>query len=232
MAEHQSAQDQLFDAIQEADLERVKLCLENGAQINSKGCHIKTFPLHYAISNCAISTCKNNLVEVLKILLQNGANVNLKNKGGRSPLHMAVDSFSNLQFYHMKIEVVKLLVQNGAQIDQTALTIAQQKKGHDTIVNYLKNPNMTNEDVEKMAEEEIAKKKAEKEETKKKAEEKKARKKAEKNAKKEAKKDAKKMAKEDARKKSEEKEIKPTSSNDIIAGDYYSIFGLQKGARL
>ena len=28
------AQDGLFDAICEADLERVKLCLENGAQIN------------------------------------------------------------------------------------------------------------------------------------------------------------------------------------------------------
>ena len=35
MAEQQSAQDKLFDAIQEADLERMKLCLENGAQINS-----------------------------------------------------------------------------------------------------------------------------------------------------------------------------------------------------
>ena len=36
MAEQQSAQDKLFDAIQEADLERMKLCLENGAEINSK----------------------------------------------------------------------------------------------------------------------------------------------------------------------------------------------------
>ena len=43
MAEQQSAQDKLFDAIQEADLERMKLCLENGAEINSKGCHIKTW---------------------------------------------------------------------------------------------------------------------------------------------------------------------------------------------
>ena len=45
MAEQQSAQDKLFDAIQEADLERMKLCLENGAEINSKGCHIKTLEL-------------------------------------------------------------------------------------------------------------------------------------------------------------------------------------------
>ena len=36
MAEQQSAQDKLFDAIQEADLERMKLCLENGAEINSE----------------------------------------------------------------------------------------------------------------------------------------------------------------------------------------------------
>ena len=43
MAEQQSAQDKLFDAIQEEDLERMKLCLENGAEINSNGCHIKTW---------------------------------------------------------------------------------------------------------------------------------------------------------------------------------------------
>ena len=77
------AQDGLFDAIREADLERVKLCLENGAQINSKGCHIKnckrnhghikTLPLHYATSNC-----ERNHDDVIKILPQNGAFVNLK----------------------------------------------------------------------------------------------------------------------------------------------------------
>ena len=187
------AQDGLFDAIREADIERVKLCLGNGAQINTKGCHIKTFPLHYAIP---IFNSKRNHVEVIKILLQNGAIVNLKNRAGRSPLHIAVE--------YMNIEVIKLLLQYGALIDlkdnkhQTPIDIALQK-GYHTIVNYLKNPNMTEEEVKKMAKEE----------------------KAEKRAKRKA-----------AKKAEAEKEANPSSSNDIMARDYYSILGVKKDAGL
>ena len=48
MAECRNVQDRLFDAIRKADLERVKLCLESGAQINSMGGQ-KTFPLHQSL---------------------------------------------------------------------------------------------------------------------------------------------------------------------------------------
>ena len=210
MAKRRNVQDSLYDAIREADLERVKLCLESGAQINSMGGQ-KTFPLHqslhYTISNRKRKP-KRNHVEVIKILLQNGAIVDLKDRAGRSPLHLAVDN--------KKIEVIKLLLQYGAQIDikddknQTPIDIAWQK-GFQTILYYLKNPNMTEEEVKKMAKEEKTEKKAEK----------KAKRKAQKNVK--------------AVKKSEEKAEKkanPSSANDIMARDYYSILGVKKGARL
>jgi len=78
-------QNRLFDAICDGDLESVKFCLENGAEINVQGSRpkMKKFPLHMAISR--------NLVEIVKILLQNGADVNIKNRhAGSSPLHSAV----------------------------------------------------------------------------------------------------------------------------------------------
>ena len=105
------------------------------------------------------------------------------------------------------------MLQYGAQIDikddknQTPIDIAWQK-GFQTILYYLKNPNMTEEEVKKMAKEEKTEKKAEK----------KAKRKAEKNVK--------------AVKKSEEKaekEANPSSANDIMARDYYSILGVKKG---
>ena len=214
MAECRNVQDRLFDAIREADLERVKLCLESGAQINSMGGQ-KTFPLHqslhYTISSGKRKP-KRNQVEVIKILLQNGAIVDLKDRAGRSPLHLAVDN--------KKIEVIKLLLQYGAQIDikddknQTPIDIAWQK-GFQTILYYLKNPNMTEEEVKKMAKEEKIEKKAEK----------KAKRKAEKNAK---------FVKMTMKKSEEkaEKEANPSSANDIMARDYYSILGVKKGAGL
>ena len=88
--------------------------------------------------------------------------------------------------------------------------------------NFLKN-NMTEEEMKTMPEDEAKKKTEEK---------------AEKNAKKKAKENAKKMAEKKAKKKAEEarkkaeKEAHPSSSNDIMARDYYSILGIQKGTRL
>ena len=215
MAKYRSVQDKLFDAIFIQDIQSVKFCVENGAEINVKGSHVKTFPLHSAVSS-------GNLA-IVKILLQNGANVNIQNRTGKSPLCLAATG--------NRLDLVKLLVQNGAQIDlkdnhnQTPLDLAL-RNSHDTIAYYLKNPNMTElEEMTKIAEEKarkrtekMAKKEAmketygkakEKEETnaKKKAEanaRQNAEKKAEKVARKKAEKNAKKKAEEESRKKAEE----------------------------
>ena len=60
-------------------------------------------PLHY----CA----KNDFVEVAKLLLQSGAQVNSKTNEGNTPLHFAA--------YFNRIDMLKLLIENGAQIDAT-----------------------------------------------------------------------------------------------------------------
>jgi len=212
-------QDRLYDAICEGNLESVKCCLENGAEINVKGHKIKVFPLHLAISR--------NLVEIVKILIQNGADINIKTQTGSSPLHSAINSNN--------FEIVKILVQNGAQLDvkdkknRTPLVLALTLSKREIIAIYLKNLNMAEEEMKKMAKEAAAEKKAKKN----------AEKKAEKNAKKKAKEEAKKKAADKARKKAEDKarkkaeeEANPSSSNDIMTEDYYSILGVQKGIQL
>ena len=224
MAKYRSVQDKLFDAIFIQDIQSVKFCVENGAEINVKGSHVKTFPLHSAVCNCS-----GNLA-IIKILLQNGANVNMQNRNGRSPLSLAAAG--------NRLDLVKLLVQNGAQIDlkdnqnQTPLDLALINS-HDTVVYYLKNPNMTEvEEMTKIAEEKAeknAKKKAE-EESRKKAEEN-----AKQNAKKKAEEEATKKAEENAKqnaKKKAEKKTTHLSSDDIMARDYYSILGVKKGTQI
>ena len=86
-------------------------------------------PLHY----CA----KNGFVEVAKLLLQSGAQVNSKTNEGSTPLHFAA--------YFNKIDMVKLLIEKGVQIEATrgeglgAYTplLDSVARGHFDIVKYL-----------------------------------------------------------------------------------------------
>ena len=99
MTEYQTMQESLLEAIRKGDLNIVKFCLQNGANINLKDMEANETPLHFA-------ACYSKL-EIVKILLQNGADINLKNRAGSTPLHFAV--------LLGKLEEVKLLVQKGAQ---------------------------------------------------------------------------------------------------------------------
>ena len=96
---------------------------------------MKTFPLQLSNSKLAISSSLEfERLEIVRIIIQNGAVINTKNLAGRSPLHFAVQT--------KELEVVKLLVQSGADINvkdlknQSPLDIAH-KNGYITIVNYL-----------------------------------------------------------------------------------------------
>ena len=96
---------------------------------------MKTFPLQLSNSKLAISSSLEfERLEIVRIIIQNGAEINTKNLAGRSPLHFAVQT--------KELEVVKLLVQSGADINvkdlknQSPLDIAH-KNGYITIVNYL-----------------------------------------------------------------------------------------------
>ena len=98
----------LFDAIGQGAIRDVKFCLQNGANINGSiargqfGNYRKQLqtPLHTAVSS-------RNL-EIVKILLQNGADVNTTDEDGFTPLHIAA--------YNGNLQMVKILLQNGSGI--------------------------------------------------------------------------------------------------------------------
>ena len=113
MAERRNVQDSLYDAICDGDFKSVNFCLQNGAKVNAMGPSwmsdkMKTFPLQLSISMLDISSSLERL-EIVRIIIQNGAKINTKNQHGSSPLHFAVRT--------KELEVVKLLVQNGAKIN-------------------------------------------------------------------------------------------------------------------
>ena len=79
----------------------INLLLEKGADINIQEDKQGDTPLHVAI--------KHNRLKAIKILIENGSDINAKNKNIKTPLHLA----SELNH----IEVIKLLIQNGADIN-------------------------------------------------------------------------------------------------------------------
>ena len=89
--------EKLLLAIRVVNDERVKLLLQEGANINQKDKRGNT-ALHYA--------AKHGFAEMVTLLLDNKANINQPNNNGWTPLWVAAETG--------KIEVVKLLLDNGA----------------------------------------------------------------------------------------------------------------------
>lgn len=87
-------------AVEQKNVETIKLSLENGADVNKEDEKGNT-PLHLAV--------KNKNIEVAKLLLENKANVNSKNTYGGTPLHCAVEN--------KNIEITKFLVENKANVN-------------------------------------------------------------------------------------------------------------------
>ncbi|ARF02627.1 SWPV1-008 [Shearwaterpox virus] len=117
-------------AVNNEDIETVKLFLEKGFNVNSKD-EIDNTALHYAVlSNnnnitqllvdykADIKECdgylllhavKANNIDIIKILLNNGINVNYVNDKGYTALHYAVEN--------NKLDIVNLLLGKGANIE-------------------------------------------------------------------------------------------------------------------
>jgi len=71
----------LLSATIKNKLEKVKQYLEKCADINVIDANNNNTPLHYAV--------KNNNEEIVKLLLQRGAKVNIRNDKGETPLDLA-----------------------------------------------------------------------------------------------------------------------------------------------
>ena len=73
---------ELFDAVSEGDASKVEMCLSGGVDINGKECCGLT-ALHWATLWCRM--------DMVKTLLEKGADVHGKSKGGCTPLNTAID---------------------------------------------------------------------------------------------------------------------------------------------
>lgn len=105
--------DVYLNALSIGDVDKLKYCLEEGKNnpndsiilsLREDGILYQGYgSLHYAIQNC-----EKNIVDVISILIQNGADVNQQQHHGETPLYYAVKKG--------KYNVVKLLIDNGAKV--------------------------------------------------------------------------------------------------------------------
>ncbi|MGR3302530.1 MAG: ankyrin repeat domain-containing protein [Candidatus Scalindua sp.] len=101
----------------------IKLLIEMGADVNDVnegGGYITKTALHEAI--------KRNSLDIVKILIENGANIETKNINKYTPLQMAAKQG--------KTDIVEILIEKGADLDavehiDTALTMALEKGNYD-----------------------------------------------------------------------------------------------------
>lgn len=94
-----------IDNCQNNYFEVIELLLNNGADINSTQSYLKEIPLHRI---CARIKPK---IEVVKLLLERGSEVNTENIAGKTPLFYCNFNFS--------VELLRLLINYGADIKHT-----------------------------------------------------------------------------------------------------------------
>lgn len=95
--------EKLMTAVSDNNLEQVKECLAQGADVNAKNSYGKT-PL--------MSACGYNNFETAKLLIENGADVNAKTKDGYTAL-----MYSTNVCYDDTTAITKLLISNGADVN-------------------------------------------------------------------------------------------------------------------
>ena len=87
-------------AVNQNDLNSVKILVENGAMVNARNKDNHT-PLHISAADGS--------KEIVKILIENGASIDIQNQDQETALHIAVKE--------NELEVVKYLVENGALVN-------------------------------------------------------------------------------------------------------------------
>lgn len=84
-------------------LEIAELLLEHGARVNEVGGRFQEAALHHA--------CLYGNLDLVKLLLKNKADINIKNEHGWTPLHNTIGTEN-------RFEITKFLVNNGADINE------------------------------------------------------------------------------------------------------------------
>jgi len=87
------------------NIQALKNDIKEGLDIDSLGEYAST-PLHYA--------CREGNIEIIKLLIENGADVNLKNHYSTLyPIFDAITAMNNQKKYFL---IIQLLIENGADI--------------------------------------------------------------------------------------------------------------------
>jgi len=95
---------QLFDAAKTGNLNGVKQCIVQSADINAPNQFKQWTPLHVAVG-----FARENAISILKYLISAGANVEAKDSDGRTALHLAARSG--------KIEALQYLLSTGVDME-------------------------------------------------------------------------------------------------------------------
>ncbi len=123
----------LLNAVKNGDIETVKSFFQHNMFIKILN-KIKNVPRSIDKNNSLILASYYGHIEIVKILLNNGANVNFLHKDG--------DSSLNIASREGHTEIVKILLHNGANInyinkDRRGSLIISSSKGHTEIVKLL-----------------------------------------------------------------------------------------------
>ncbi len=101
-----------FHAVYSEDYNRVKSCIERGDNVNARVGRIDEPLLNVAIQ-------KNHNIAIAMLLIQGGADVNVRNALGHAPLHYAASK--SRDFVKLLIDqnctVMRLLIQVGADVN-------------------------------------------------------------------------------------------------------------------
>ena len=99
--------DKLFESIKQENINAVKQCLAEGANVNATN--------RFGETALIVASTKGNL-EIIKYLVKQGANVNAKNKiYGTTPLIYASTYIGNNKKQRLKI--AKYLIEKGAKVN-------------------------------------------------------------------------------------------------------------------
>ena len=109
----------LWEAVEENDIEKVRVLLESGLQLDIRNIHGFTV-LHHLILHASDLTCVRPVTCVmLNYLLQSGLHANVRSDYGVTPLHCAA--------LVQRVDMVKLLLAAGAEVN------AQTDDGHTSL---------------------------------------------------------------------------------------------------